>query len=64
MHSNAIVPGQCYPIIFLITNIFFKRGLHTTPCRPLLCMGVILGVDHRLSHRFSLQKLTVSHSLI
>ena len=30
IHSNAIVPGQYGLIIFFITSVFFKRGLHST----------------------------------
>ena len=31
MHSNTIVQGQYYQIMFLIRNIFFRLNLYPTP---------------------------------
>ena len=31
IHSNTIVKGQYCPIMILITNIFFRRGLCPNP---------------------------------
>ena len=37
MHSNTIVQGQYYQIMFLITNIFGGQGLYATP--PAIAIG-------------------------
>ena len=52
IHSNTIVQGQNFSIMFLITNILLGRGLYPTP--TAIATGAIVGVSSGVAHQLSI----------